>query len=134
MSTRLLKESLDLLSNPTSKTNSNSNNTRKRKLPETKQGLKRIKHEIRYGHSQKGTSGKTNNVKAAKGKETLTAVEKYRLEEEKKKGNYLDQNLGFLLRSKNDSERELKKKVCMRRFLLTSTFNRILIDVIRFLR
>jgi hypothetical protein len=58
MSSRLARQSLDLLtSSPSKKTNQSAIVTDKKqkkiKLPKINKGIKKVKHEIRYGRHQK---------------------------------------------------------------------------------
>lgn len=57
MSSRLARQSLDLLtSTPTKKTNQSASELKKQpkiKLPKINKGIKKVKHEIRYGRHQK---------------------------------------------------------------------------------
>lgn len=58
MSSRLARQSLELLTaSPSKKTDTQTTATTKKnqkiKLPKTNKGIKKIKHEIRYGRHQK---------------------------------------------------------------------------------
>lgn len=57
MSTKLAKQSLDLLLKQKRSSNASSseskNDRRSLKLPDTKKGIKKVKYEMRYGHLQK---------------------------------------------------------------------------------
>ncbi|ORE05264.1 hypothetical protein BCV72DRAFT_256878 [Rhizopus microsporus var. microsporus] len=52
MSTRLAKQTLNLL-NDTKKTNNDKDTSKKLKLPKINKGIRKVKHEMRYGRHKK---------------------------------------------------------------------------------
>ncbi|KAI8059349.1 hypothetical protein BC940DRAFT_313784 [Gongronella butleri] len=85
MSTRFAKQSLDLLIKPKAK-KVEKQQPKKTKLPDTNKGLKKVKHELRYGYQQK--------------------LRKFR-EDQQQKENPID----ALVQSKERDERRLKKSI-----------------------
>ncbi|KAF9425475.1 hypothetical protein BGZ94_007495 [Podila epigama] len=81
---------------------------KKDKLPKTKTGLKKLKHELRYGHSVK------RNQEAKEAKENPLDKLKSQLEKEE---TIMDQNLNYYKMTQRVSKKELelRKKIKMLR-------------------
>ncbi|ORX57048.1 hypothetical protein DM01DRAFT_1406472 [Hesseltinella vesiculosa] len=86
MSTRLAKQSLDLLIKPKSKKVEKSPINKKQKLPDTNKGLKKIKYELRYGHQQ-------------------------RLRKERAQKQQKENPIDALIQSKEEEQRQLKRNI-----------------------
>ncbi|KAI7878391.1 uncharacterized protein EV154DRAFT_525108 [Mucor mucedo] len=116
MSSRLARQSLDLLTSaPTKKTNQSASQESKKqpkiKLPKINKGIKKVKHEIRYGQHQK-----TRALQAEIQKRD-NPIEKLKTEEEAL-DERMKRNVQIMKRALRSSslEKKIHKEVIQERF------------------